>query len=71
MNFFSPDVLQVNHYIDALGARGLPATQFRYEDPPKTLNWAVDVLEQKEEWSEMLGGWSMFSLFGVCEVLKL
>ena len=38
-NFFHPDDLRVNHYVDALGPRG--SQVFKHEDPPEVLAWAV------------------------------
>ena len=41
-DFFHPDFLRLNHYIDALGPRASPET-FKHQDAPKVLGWATNL----------------------------
>ncbi|CAE7545839.1 unnamed protein product, partial [Symbiodinium pilosum] len=49
LQFFQPDVLRVNHYIDALGARDQRKDQFVHQDPEQVLGWAAQRLQQSRQ----------------------
>eukprot|EP00435_Cladocopium_sp_Y103_P047266 s2015_g13.t2 len=43
VDFFHPDLLRLNHYIDALGARASPEV-FKHKDASKVLDWGANLI---------------------------
>ncbi|CAE7701276.1 unnamed protein product, partial [Symbiodinium sp. CCMP2456] len=64
MNFFQPDVLRVNHYIDALGPRDRRKDLFVHEDPEKVLDWAAEELQVARDRRARLRDQRLFSVAG-------
>ena len=57
LQYWEPDELRVNHYVDALGARQRSAHGFRYEDPARYLAaWAGDWLAGLRQRRPAAGG---------------
>ncbi|CAE6941977.1 Ttn [Symbiodinium sp. CCMP2592] len=64
MSFFQPDVLRVNHYVDALGARDRREDVFVHEDPEKVLGWAAEELRVARDRRASLRDRRLFSVAG-------
>jgi hypothetical protein len=58
VDFFHPDLLRLNHYIDALGARASPEA-FKHKDASKVLDWGANLISARK------GDFSMVPL-GIC-----
>ncbi|CAE7876771.1 unnamed protein product, partial [Symbiodinium sp. KB8] len=63
-NFFQPDVLRVNHYIDALGPRDRRKDLFVHEDPKQVLGWAAEELQVARDRRARLRDQQLYSLAG-------
>lgn len=59
VDFFHPDLLRLNHYIDALGARASPEA-FKHKDASKVLDWGANLISAARK-----GDFSMVPL-GIC-----
>ncbi|CAJ1355245.1 unnamed protein product [Effrenium voratum] len=53
-NFFQPELLRVNHYIDALGPRS-GSQVFKHQDHPKLMAWAIAALSERSRGRSLVG----------------
>ncbi|CAL1158866.1 unnamed protein product [Cladocopium goreaui] len=63
VDFFHPDLLRLNHYIDALGARASPEA-FKHKDASKVLDWGANLISAARK-----GDFSMVMISAMASIL--